>query len=103
MVKVGIAGIGFMGVTHFKALQNVKGARVAAICTRDEKKLAGDWRSVQGNFGDAGGTQDLSKVARYRDFDEMLADESLDLIDICLPTPLHRDATIAAVKAGKHV
>ena len=103
MVNVGIIGIGFMGVTHFKALQKVKGARVAAICTRDEKKLSGDWSGVQGNFGDAGGVQDLQNVARYHEIDELLADESLDFVDICLPTPLHREATIKALGAGKNV
>ena len=55
MVRVGIAGIGFMGVTHFKAYQQVQGAQVAAIFTRDEQKLAGDWTNVRGNFGGAGG------------------------------------------------
>ena len=103
MVNVGIVGIGFMGVTHYKALQKVKGARSAAICTRDEKKLSGDWSAVQGNFGDAGGVQDLKRVARYREIDELLADDSIDLIDICLPTPLHREATIKALRAGKNV
>lgn len=103
MVNVGIVGIGFMGVTHFKALQAVKSARAAAICTRDEKKLAGDWSGVQGNFGDAGGVQDLKRVARYRDIDELLADDSIDLVDVCLPTPMHRDVAIKALRAGKNV
>ena len=42
MVNIGIVGVGFMGVTHFKAVDKVKGGKVAAICTRDEKKLRGD-------------------------------------------------------------
>lgn len=103
MVKVGLIGIGFMGVTHFKALQNVRGACVAAICTRDAKKLAGDWRTIKGNFGDAGGQQNLSNVARYDAIEKILADDSIDLIDICLPTHLHRETAIAALRAGKHV
>lgn len=103
MVKVGIAGIGFMGVTHYKAWQDVPDAEVAAICTRSEKKLAGDWSSIQGNFGDSGGQQDLSGVAKYRDLSELVADESIDLIDLCLPTRLHPDQTIAALEAGKDV
>ena len=53
MVRVGIAGIGFMGVTHYKALQQVEGAKVSAIFTRNPQKLAGDWRGVKGNFGGA--------------------------------------------------
>lgn len=103
MVKVGIIGIGFMGVTHFKALQDVEGAQVAAICTRNQEKLDGDWRSIQGNFGDSGGVQDLSGVARYREIDALLADDSIDLVNICLPTDLHRKVSIAALQAGKHV
>jgi len=103
MVRVGIAGIGFMGVTHYKALQKVKGAKVTAIFTRDPKKLGGDWTKVKGNFGDSGGVQDLSKVKRYDDLGAMLADPDLDLIDICLPTHLHRDVTLDALKAGRHV
>lgn len=103
MVKVGIIGIGFMGVTHYKALQQVKGARVAAIFTRDEKKLAGDWRTIKGNFGDAGGMQDLSRIARYSEIDALLADDSIDMVSVCLPTHLHREVSEAALRAGKHV
>ena len=102
MVRIGIAGIGFMGVTHYKAAQKVKGGRVTAVFTRDPKKLAGDWTRVKGNFGDSGGMQDLSRVRRYDDLGAMIADPDLDLIDICLPTTMHRDVTLDALKAGKH-
>jgi predicted dehydrogenase len=103
MVRVGIAGIGFMGVTHYKAYQSVPGAEVAAIFTRDEKKLAGDWTNVRGNFGGAGGQQDLTGIEKYRSFETMLADPSLDLIDLCLPSYLHRELAIQTLEAGKHV
>ncbi len=56
MVRIGIIGIGFMGYTHFEAAKKLDGAKVTAISTRDEKKLAGDWTSIQGNFGPARGT-----------------------------------------------
>ncbi|MFN3649984.1 MAG: Gfo/Idh/MocA family protein [Armatimonadota bacterium] len=103
MVRVGIAGIGFMGVTHFKAYPQVEGARVEAIFTRDRKKLEGDWTGIRGNFGDAGGQQDLSGLRRYDDLDAMLADPEIDLIDLCLPSHLHRALAIRAMEAGKHV
>lgn len=103
MVHVGIAGIGFMGWIHYLAYQRVRGVKLAAICARDEKKRAGDWRGIQGNFGPPGEQVDLSKVAKYADFDAMLADPTLDVIDICLPPNMHVDHTIAALKAGKHV
>ena len=57
MVKIGIVGVGFMGVTHFKAVDKIKGGKVAGLVSRDEKKRRGDWRSVRGNFGGGGGVQ----------------------------------------------
>ena len=51
MVGIGIVGIGFMGMIHYLAAQRVVGAKVTALCSRDRKKLAGDWTGIQGNFG----------------------------------------------------
>lgn len=103
MVTIGIAGIGFMGMTHYRAIDKVRGGRVTAICTRSKKKLEGDWRGIRGNFGDPGRLEDLGRIARYDRYDEMLKDTSIDLIDICLPTSEHCDAAIRALRAGKHV
>ena len=103
MVDIGIVGIGFMGVTHFKAIEKVKGGKVTAIATRDPKKRKGDWRGVQGNFGGSGGVQDLSGIACYESMDDLLGDPKVDLVDICLPTHLHVEASLRALRAGKHV
>jgi predicted dehydrogenase len=103
MVRIGIAGIGFMGYIHFLAARQVAGARVAAVCSRDRKKLAGDWTAIRGNFGPPGTHVDLGGVARHEAFDRLLADPDVDLIDICTPTDLHPGMAIAALKAGKHV
>ena len=103
MVRVGIAGIGFMGVTHFKAYANVPGARVSAIFTRDPQKLEGDWTNVRGNFGGAGGVVDLAGITRHSELEALLADPDVDLIDLCLPSYLHREVAIRAMEAGKHV
>ena len=103
MIQVGIAGMGFMGVTHFDAWSKVKEATVSAICTRDEKKLAGDWSTVQGNFGGSGGVRDLGDINRYPSLDDLIKDDRLDLLDLCLPTPMHPDTTVAALEAGRHV
>jgi predicted dehydrogenase len=92
-----------MGMIHFLASRKLKGARVVAICSRDEKKLAGDWRSIQGNFGPRGEMMDLAGVKKYRDFDELLADKDIDMIDVCNPTHLHPETAIKALQAGKHV
>jgi len=103
MVRIGIVGIGFMGMIHYLAAAKLRGARVAAICTRDAKKRAGDWRGIRGNFGPAGTWMDLGNIKRYAHFEEMCADPNLDLIDICTPTHLHADMARAALRAGKHV
>jgi len=103
MVRIGIIGIGFMGKTHYEAAKNLQGGAVTAICTRDPKKLAGDWTSIQGNFGNRGGIEDLSHLKRYSDIADILADPEIDLVDICLPTALHKEVTIRAFEAGKHV
>ena len=103
MIHVGIAGIGFMGMTHYNAYQKIRGVKVAALCEQDPKRLAGDWRTIKGNFGPQGQIMDLGGIARYADLDEMLADPKLDLIDVCLPPAWHAKVTIAALRAGKHV
>ena len=103
MVNIGIVGIGFMGMTHYKAMAQVEGGQVAAIVSRDPKKRAGDWRDIQGNFGDSGGEQDLSGIRCYATLDELCADPEIDLVDICLPTTMHVETSIRTLTAGKHV
>ncbi len=102
-VKVGIAGIGFMGVTHYGAYNQIPGARVAAIAESDPQRRAGDWTGIRGNFGGGGGKVDLSNINTYENYQEMAQDPDIDLIDLCLPTPLHKKAAIHCLKAGKHV
>jgi len=103
MINIGIAGIGFMGMIHYLAYQKIRGARVRALCEQDKKRLAGDWRSIQGNFGPRGTKMDLTGISRYAGLDELLADPEIDMVDVCLPPSLHAEVTIAALKAGKHV
>ena len=100
MVRIGIVSIGFMGMIHYLAARKLNCARVEAICSSDEKKLAGDWRSIQGNFGPRGEMMDLAGVKKYRRLDDMLADPDIDLIDICNPTHLHPETAIKALQAG---
>lgn len=103
MVRIGIVGLGFMGWIHYLAYQRLTGAKLVAVCSRDESKLAGDWRSIRGNFGPPGEMIDLSGVKKYRRVEDMAADPNIDLIDICNPTHLHPPSAIAALQGGKHV
>ncbi|MCC7492517.1 MAG: Gfo/Idh/MocA family oxidoreductase [Fimbriimonadaceae bacterium] len=103
MVRVGLVGIGFMGVTHYKSWAEVEGAAITAICETVEKRLSGDWTDIKGNFGDSGGRQDLSHLKRYNNLPALLADPDIDLIDCCLPTKFHADAVCQMLAAGKNV
>ncbi len=102
-VGIGIVGIGFMGMIHYLAAQRAAGARVVAVCSRDARKLEGDWTSIQGNFGPRGTRMDLSAVARYRDFQAILDDPDVELVDLCVPNDEHAPLAIRALEAGKHV
>src|SRR3977135_3957798 len=99
MVRIGIVGVGFMGMIHYLAARRLKGARVIALCSRDPKKLAGDWRGVRGNFGPAGEQMDLGSVRPYGSLDALLDDPTIDLVDICTPPGNHAEAAIAALEA----
>src|SRR5579884_511301 len=103
MVRIGLAGVGFMGLIHFLAARRVEGAAVTAIHSRDPKKLAGDWRGIRGNFGPPGEQMDLGPVHRHARYGDLLADPDVDLVDVCTPTGQHEAMTIAALEAGKHV
>jgi predicted dehydrogenase len=103
MIRIGLVGIGFMGRIHFLATQRLATARVAAICSRDPAKRAGDWTQTRGNFGPEPGHVDLTGVQSYEHLNDMLADPTIDLIDICTVTDQHAPMALAALKAGKHV
>ena len=103
MIRVGIAGLGFMGMIHYLAYQRLKGVKVAAMCETQRERLAGDWRSIKGNFGPPGTMMDLGGIDKYTAIDEMLASPKVDMIDVCLPPSAHAPVAIAALNAGKHV
>ena len=95
-IRVGILGLGMMGKCHHDAYAKVKGARVEAICDLDAKKR-------QGLIGHGFGEINVSKLRVYAAAEALFADPGLDMIDVCLPTYLHAQYTISALKAGKHV
>ena len=103
MLKVGIVGIGFMGMIHYLAYQKVKNVKVTAITSRIPKKREGDWRGIKGNFGPEGTKMELGDISSYETIDQMLEDPEVDMVDICLPTSFHPDTSIKALQAGKHV
>ncbi|MFP6603230.1 MAG: Gfo/Idh/MocA family oxidoreductase [Pirellulaceae bacterium] len=103
MIRVGIAGVGFMGWMHYLAYRERDDIQVTALCTRNQAKLDGDWTSIQGNFGPPGEQVDTSAMSKYQEVEALLANPELDVIDVCLPPHLHKSVCLAALEAGKHV
>ncbi|TVR52462.1 MAG: gfo/Idh/MocA family oxidoreductase [Spirochaetaceae bacterium] len=88
-VKVGLAGLGF-GAEFIPIYQAHPNAEVGAICQRTEAKL----KAVGDKFGIA---------TRYAEYEDLIADPSIDFVHINTPIPDHAPHTIKALEAGKHV
>jgi predicted dehydrogenase len=102
-VNVAVVGLGFMGVTHIKSYQQLPAARIVAVCDAVRLPVNGVLAGVSGNIT---GTDaiDLGKNIRtYQKLEDLLADGEVELVDLCVPTPLHVPQTIAALQAGQHV
>jgi predicted dehydrogenase len=87
MLNLGIAGMGYIGRVHLEASRKVAGARVVAVAT-----LAPD--QIREAFPD---------LQIYPSYPELLRDDRLDAVIICLPTDLHEEATVKAAERGCHI
>jgi predicted dehydrogenase len=86
---IAIVGAGFMGSAHasnYAALGDR--VRVKAVCGRSPERAA----RVAETVG-----------ATVAELDAMLADPEVEAVDVCVPTPAHRDVAERAFAAGKHV
>ncbi len=104
-MNIGIIGLGFMGSTHYRIYDKHPLAEIKAVADVDEAKIKGDWSTISGNIGEADNSVpvDMSGLNTYRDGMELINDPEVDLVDICVPTYLHKQYIIAALEAGKHV
>jgi predicted dehydrogenase len=90
MVTVSILGAGFMGGAHAANYQTLGDrVQVKTVCASAAERAA----KVAATVGAESST----------DLDATIADPDIDAVDICLPTPLHRQAAVQALDAGKHV
>lgn len=103
MVKVALAGLGFMGKTHLGIYLGMPNVKVEAICDITPAALDIKTLDAGGNIQTSSGAVDLSGVRKYASFEKMLADGGYDVVDICLPTYLHAEWSIKALQAGHHV
>lgn len=102
-MKVCIIGFGGIARSHtasyFATMQEGKEQTLVGICDIDPKQFD---RIVSINNSSDNGI-DLDQIHKYTDWEEMLDTEKPDLVDICLPTYLHKEYAINAMKKGYHV
>ena len=91
MIKVGLIGCGFMGGMHaacYKALEDL-GVKVTAVA--DKRPSFG--KEIADKYG----------AELYETGMELIEKADVDVVDVCLPTHLHVEHAVAAMKAGKNV
>lgn len=87
MIGFGILGYGFMGHVHEKMLSGFRGAKVAAICDTDPKQLADAPPGIKTYECDAA----------------LINDPKVDVVLIAANNDQHKQLTLLAADAGKHV
>ena len=97
-MNIGLIGFGSMGHAHAWSVENLKyfyaplpfSAKITGVCTaHSQNALAACER------------YDLGQV--YTSPEEMIADPTIDVIDICTPNIFHYDTLKKAIRAGKHI
>jgi len=90
--KVGVAviGVGFVGgQAHVPSFKKIEGSELIALGATTEKRV----KPLAESFG----------VKYYLDFDKLLDDPQVQAVALAVPTPLHFDLAMKAIKKGKHV
>ena len=96
-VNVAVVGLGFMGVTHIKSYQQIPGARIVAVCDAVRLPVDGVLAGVSGNIRDADAINLGKDIKTYAKLADLLANAEVELVDLCVPTPLHPEQSIAAL------
>ncbi|MFD3517404.1 Gfo/Idh/MocA family protein [Streptomyces sp. NPDC058657] len=87
-MKIALLGTGF-GQAHAAVYATRDDVDEVIVFGRTPAKL----QKIADDFG----------FATTTDLDALITDPSVDLVDICLPTPLHADTAVRAMEAGKDV
>jgi len=87
-MKVGLLGTGF-GIAHARIYHTHPQISEVVVFGRTPAKLQA--------FADEFGYATTTEVASIYD------DPTIDLVDVCLPTPVHAEHALRALAAGKHV
>lgn len=92
-VKIGIIGCGgIANGKHLPSLEKIPEATMVAFCDIDVAKA----ESAATIYG-------IENAAIYEDYKQLLEDKSIEVIHVCTPNNTHKEITVAALNAGKHV
>jgi UDP-N-acetylglucosamine 3-dehydrogenase len=89
MLNVAVIGLGTMGNVHVEAWSRISDVNVAAVSALDREKT----EAVASRYG----------AKPYSQLEALLEQPDIDLVDICLPTYLHKQFVTKAAEAGKHI
>lgn len=89
MIRIGVVGLGKMGISHLSMIRPHPDVEVAAVCDATKYLL-----DVLGKY---------TGVATYSDYAQMLAEAELDAVIIATPTHMHEPMVRAALERGLHV
>ncbi len=91
--RVAIIGAGAIAAVHIDSYKLHKDlCEVVAICDSFVDKAA-----------QLAESKDINNIKVFSDFEEVLQDDAIDIVSICLPPSLHAETTIKALQAKKHV
>ncbi len=88
-MKVAVIGCGNVSKMHFAALNEISDIKITAVA------------DIKPERADAKAAEYSAKA--YYDFDELLANEALDVIHVCTPHYLHTPMAVKALKKGINV
>src|ERR1700757_4782261 len=89
-VNVGLVGLGWPGQRHAEGVQGSDLGQLYAACDLNAARR----EAFAAKY---------APKRLFADYDEMLADQSLQAVVISLPNSLHFPTTLKALHAGKHV
>jgi predicted dehydrogenase len=101
MLRIGLCGFGGLGHVHANALCGFPDVQIVAVCDLHPEQLTA--AEVVTNLPGQPTRFDIRSAATYTDFRQLLKRERPDVIVSALPTDIHADYAILAMKAGCHV
>ena len=90
--KIGIGMIGTGSISDHHATGYMKNEKCRIVAVADLRESVAEEKR-----------QKFGAQRSYSDYRDLLRDEDVDAVDICLPNFLHAPAAIAAAETGKHV